>query len=227
MSKEGDEILDGRQATYGDRKKNMQTMSDMYNAYLDGVEIRNGERRIEAFDFPMLMLLYKVYRFAVTPTYADNINDIDGYSAMAREMLGDSLIEAATAQEYQEKLEESKKGMAQAPIPGVRETLQARCFNLGHTYTEDQTVCVACGWKAENETPVEKNARLERESTTRRKMPHEVANDLACEKDEETVIMQICPSCYGWYINHLDGREYQIVANPKECTHPRHQWGTR
>ena len=227
MSKEGDEILDGRQATYGDRKKNMQTMSDMYNAYLDGVEIRNGERRIEAFDFPMLMLLYKVYRFAVTPTYADNINDIDGYSAMAREMLGDSLIEAATAQEYQEKLEESKKGMSQAPLPGVRETLQARCFNLGHTYTADRTRCLACDWKKEEE-PVELGlARLEREDEMTRKMPHEVANDLACEKDEETVIMQICPSCYGWYINHLDGREYQIVANPKECTHPRHQWGTR
>ena len=225
MSKEGDEILDGRQATYGDRKKNMQTMSDMYNAYLDGVEIRNGERRIEAFDFPMLMLLYKVYRFAVTPTYADNINDIDGYSAMAREMLGDSLIEAATAQEYQEKLEASKK---QAPLPGVQETLHARCFNLGHTYTEDRTRCLACDWKKEEE-PVELGlARLEREDEMTRKMPHEVANDLACEEEEkEQELIKTCQNCYGWYTNPRDGLAYLVVNNPKECTHPRHQWGTR
>ena len=101
---QGQEILDSRHATYGDRKKNMASMANMVNAYMDGVEIRTGKREMEDIDFIMMMVLYKIYRFAVTPEYEDNIKDIEGYARMAREQLGDSLIEAATAEEYQQKL---------------------------------------------------------------------------------------------------------------------------
>ena len=99
----GQEILDSRAATYGDRKTNMEAMAMMVNGYLMGVKVRNGTGMLESQDFAAIMMLYKAYRFAVTPDYADNINDIEGYAKMMRECVEDRLIEAATAEEYQRK----------------------------------------------------------------------------------------------------------------------------
>ncbi|QOC56098.1 hypothetical protein SEA_ZHENGYI_6 [Microbacterium phage Zhengyi] len=87
-------ILDGR-AAYGDRVQNMKDQAAMINAYLGG-------RQVEAHDVPIIFVLVKAHRLGKMPDYADNYNDIDGYMQIAREVIGDNMIEAATAKEYQE-----------------------------------------------------------------------------------------------------------------------------
>jgi len=105
------ELLDGRAATYGDRVKNMDSVSDMVNAYIDGVEQRSGKREITGADFAMIMLMYKTYRFAVAPDYKDNIADIFGYAQIAEECVGLQMISAPSAQEYQAVKQRQKENV--------------------------------------------------------------------------------------------------------------------
>jgi len=81
----------------------MEAVAKMINGYLDGVELRTGSRTITGADFAMIMALYKIYRFAVTPDYADNSNDAIGYIKIAIECIGEAMIEAETAAEFQRK----------------------------------------------------------------------------------------------------------------------------
>ena len=94
-------ILDSRHATYGDRVANMDAAAGMVNAYLAGVDQRK-DSALTGADFAMIMALYKIYRFAVTPDYQDNIDDIEGYLRIVRECMEGKLIPARTAEEYQE-----------------------------------------------------------------------------------------------------------------------------
>ena len=98
---EAKRILDSRHATYGDRVANMDAAAGMVNAYLTGVEQRK-DPSLTGADFAMIMALYKIYRFAVTPDYQDNIDDIEGYLRIVRECMEGQLIPARTAEEYQE-----------------------------------------------------------------------------------------------------------------------------
>ena len=97
---EAKEILDSRHATYGDRVANMDAAAGMVNAYLAGVDQRKDPALLGA-DFAMIMALYKIYRFAVTPDYQDNIDDVEGYLRIVRECMEGQLISARTAEEYQ------------------------------------------------------------------------------------------------------------------------------
>ena len=98
---EAKRILDSRHATYGDRVANMDAAAGMVNAYLAGVDQRK-DPALTGADFAMIMALYKIYRFAVTPDYQDNIDDIEGYLRIVRECMEGQLISARTAEEYQE-----------------------------------------------------------------------------------------------------------------------------
>ena len=90
---EAPEILDARTA-YGDRVMNMADQAAMINAYLGG-------REVTAIDVPMIFILVKVQRLGNMPDYKDNYDDIEGYLKIAREVIGDDMIEASTAAEYQ------------------------------------------------------------------------------------------------------------------------------
>ena len=98
---EAKEILDSRHATYGDRVTNMDAAAGMVNAYLAGVDQRK-DPALTGADFAMIMALYKIYRFAVTPDYQDNIDDVEGYLRIVRECMEGQLISAKTAEDYQE-----------------------------------------------------------------------------------------------------------------------------
>ena len=98
---EAKKILDSRHATYGDRVANMDAAAGMVNAYLAGVDQRK-DPALTGADFAMIMALYKIYRFAVTPDYQDNIDDIEGYLRIVRECMEGQLIPARTTEEYQE-----------------------------------------------------------------------------------------------------------------------------
>lgn len=117
-------LLDSRRATYGDRVKNMEAVADMVNGYMDGVEQRDGTREMTGADFAMSMVLYKAYRFAVTPDYSDNIDDMEGYLQMVRECVGDNMIHARSADEYQQLKQDRKMaGLKQSDRP-VRDAIR-------------------------------------------------------------------------------------------------------
>src|SRR6478736_3329113 len=97
------ELLDGRKSTYGNAAQNMDSLADMWNGYVDGVEQRSGKREVQGADVAMMFVLAKAYRFAVAPDYGDNIADVFGYAQIAKDCVGKNMIEAGSAQEYQAK----------------------------------------------------------------------------------------------------------------------------
>ena len=111
-------ILDSRHATYGDRVRNMDAAAGMMDAYLAGVDQRE-DTTLTGADFAMIMVLYKIYRFAVTPDYQDNLDDAEGYLKIVRECLADQLIEAKTAEDYQRIKRE--RALAEHPASGPTE----------------------------------------------------------------------------------------------------------
>ena len=88
------EILDGRTA-YGDKVQNQIEQAAMINAYLSGREVR-------PVDVPMIMILIKAHRIGKMPDYKDSYDDIEGYLSIAKDVIGDDMIEATTAKEYME-----------------------------------------------------------------------------------------------------------------------------
>lgn len=112
-------VLDGRQA-YGDRVQNMREQADLFNAYLSG-------RTIQAHDVPILYVLTKLHRMGKMPDYADNYDDAEGYLTIAREVIGDDMIEAKTAKEYAE----IKAEREQPNNPGVDAAIQS-IFAMRH-----------------------------------------------------------------------------------------------
>ena len=89
---EAQELLDSRLAVYGDRIDNMRRVALMWSGFL-GVEIK-------PWQVPVLFALYKQYRIAITPDYSDNIDDVDGYMLMFREVIGVDMVQARTVEEY-------------------------------------------------------------------------------------------------------------------------------
>lgn len=85
-------LLAQREEVYGNRKENMRRTALMWSGFL-GVTIHDWQ-------VPIMMSLYKMYRLGVTPDYSDNIDDVDGWNKMFREILGDDLIQARTVEEY-------------------------------------------------------------------------------------------------------------------------------
>ena len=105
---EAPEILDARTA-YGDRVTNMADQAAMINAYLGG-------REVTAIDVPMIFILVKVQRLGNMPDYKDNYDDIEGYLQIAKEIIGDDMIDAKTAREYAE-IKAEPKGVCGETIP--------------------------------------------------------------------------------------------------------------
>jgi len=87
-------VLDGRTA-YGDKVQNQIEQAAMINAYLSGREVR-------PVDVPAIFMLIKLHRLGKMPDYVDSYDDIEGYLSIARDVIGEDMIHAATAKEYME-----------------------------------------------------------------------------------------------------------------------------
>lgn len=124
------DLLDSRRSIYGDVTINMDSVAEMVNGYLNGVEQRTGERKLEGIDFAMVMVLYKCYRFAVTPEYGDNLDDVEGYVKIIRQMMGDKIVAAKNPTEYHEATQSTKEPtfdeiiQGDDPRPSVTECLK-------------------------------------------------------------------------------------------------------
>ena len=78
--KEANAIIYGdREKTYGHPSKNLNTISVMWNAYLNA---KSTKGELNAKDVAAMMMLVKVARFANDPTHRDNLVDICGYAAL-------------------------------------------------------------------------------------------------------------------------------------------------
>jgi hypothetical protein len=89
---EAQNLLDSRLAVYGERVENMTRVAKVFSGIL-GFEVRPDQ-------VPLLMVGYKTVRASQTPDYEDNVKDIEGYSLMFREIIGDDMIAAVNTDEY-------------------------------------------------------------------------------------------------------------------------------
>lgn len=91
----GQDLLDGRESVYGERVKNMEDVAKVWSGIF-GFDVR-------ADQVTLAMMGYKLVRASGTPDYSDNIDDVEGYALMFREVIGDKMINAKSVKEYLEK----------------------------------------------------------------------------------------------------------------------------
>ena len=121
---EAQELLDSRREVYGDRVTNMERVAQVFSGIL-GTEVRTDQ-------VPLLMVGYKTVRASQTPDYEDNIKDVEGYAIMFREIIGESMIPAATTDEYLR--EKSRREVAE--MEGPSEPAEY-CRGCGRTLAVD------------------------------------------------------------------------------------------
>jgi len=137
MTKEQDDaqrLLDSRLAVYGDRIDNMERTAKIWSGLL-GVDITPVQ-------VPVMMAAYKQLRMMMAPDYSDNIDDSDGWMKMAREILGDDLIQARTVEEYV-TLKEARRllreqGEVSAALSPAPESAQADGENIDRWVREGE-----------------------------------------------------------------------------------------
>ena len=73
-------IYGDREKTYGHPAKNLKTIANMWNAYMNNMD--DGNFNVTAKDVAAMMMLVKVARFANDPSHRDNLVDVCGYAAL-------------------------------------------------------------------------------------------------------------------------------------------------
>ncbi len=91
----GQELLDGRESVYGERVKNMEDVAKVWSGIF-GFDVR-------ADQVTLAMMGYKLVRASGTPDYSDNIDDVEGYAIMFREVIGEAMIDAKSVSDYLER----------------------------------------------------------------------------------------------------------------------------
>jgi hypothetical protein len=77
--KEANKIIYGdREKTYGKPSKNLDTIAQMWNAYISAREVKV----LNAKDVAAMMILLKTARLANDPSHRDSVVDICGYAAL-------------------------------------------------------------------------------------------------------------------------------------------------
>jgi hypothetical protein len=77
--KEANKIIYGdREKTYGKPSKNLDTIAQMWNAYISAREAKV----LNAKDVAAMMILLKTARLANDPSHRDSVVDICGYAAL-------------------------------------------------------------------------------------------------------------------------------------------------
>jgi hypothetical protein len=71
-------IYGDREKTYGKPSKNLETIAQMWNAYITA----RGEKVLNAKDVAVMMVLLKAARLANDQSHRDSVVDICGYAAL-------------------------------------------------------------------------------------------------------------------------------------------------
>ena len=86
------EVIEGRRGVYGEPKDTFARMAQMISGLLG--------HKVEAWQVPLILVCTKMVRTNQTPDYSDNSDDIDGYLAIFRELIGDDMVHARSVTEY-------------------------------------------------------------------------------------------------------------------------------
>ena len=89
-------IVPNRVGVYGSVTDTYPRIAAMMQAVVDGNEI-------QAWHVPLLQICLKLVRTTEAPDYSDNSDDIEGYLAIFREIIGDDMVHARSVSEYLEK----------------------------------------------------------------------------------------------------------------------------
>ena len=85
-------LVNSREALYGEPVDNCERIAKIWSGIL-GFDV-------QPVQVPLMLSAMKLYRASITPDYSDNMDDADGYVAMARTVVGENMIHARTAVEY-------------------------------------------------------------------------------------------------------------------------------
>jgi hypothetical protein len=104
-----DEVIDGRRSVYGDPSTMFARAAEVWSGILG--------HHVNACDVPLLLIGYKLVRAQHTPDYSDNSDDVEGYLAIFREIIGDDMVHARSVPEYLEQ--KFPEVSVDVPIPFV------------------------------------------------------------------------------------------------------------
>jgi len=88
------EVIDGRRGVYGEPVDTFNRMAQMISGLLG--------HEVQSWQVPLILIITKMVRTNQCPTYSDNSDDIEGYLAIFRELVGDDMIHARSVGEYLE-----------------------------------------------------------------------------------------------------------------------------
>lgn len=88
----GEEIVDDRVSVYGDPIDTHIRIAQVWSGILG--------HEVNAVDVPLLMAGLKLVRTQITPTYADNSDDVEGYIEIFRQIVGPDMVHARTASDF-------------------------------------------------------------------------------------------------------------------------------
>lgn len=86
------ELIDRRVQVYGNPTETFPRIAQVWSGIL-GIEVN-------ATDVLLCMIGHKAVRAQVTPDYADNSDDIDGYLDLFRQIVGEDMVHARSVEEY-------------------------------------------------------------------------------------------------------------------------------
>lgn len=87
-----DEVIEERRAVYGEPIDTFPRVAQIWSGILG--------HEVNPVDVPLMLIGYKLLRAAVTPDYSDNSDDVEGYLAIFRELVGPDMIKARSVDEY-------------------------------------------------------------------------------------------------------------------------------
>lgn len=86
------EVVDGRRDVYGEPVDTFARMAQMVSGLLG--------HEVHAWQIPLILITLKMVRTNQCPTYSDNSDDIEGYLAIFRELVGEDMVHARSVDEY-------------------------------------------------------------------------------------------------------------------------------
>ena len=91
------EVVNVRDDVYGKATDNYPRIAAMWSALLGKEDV------VKAWHVPLMFIAAKLIRTVQAPDYSDNSDDIEGYLAIFRELIGEDMVHARSVTEYLEK----------------------------------------------------------------------------------------------------------------------------
>lgn len=89
------EVIDRRRQVYGEPSNGFPRIAQVWSGILG--------HEVSALDVPLMLIGLKAVRTQITPDYSDNSDDIEGFLAIFRELVGEDMVHARLVSEYIEK----------------------------------------------------------------------------------------------------------------------------